>query len=272
MKKYLVLFFFILSIFILNAQNNVKLIDVRNDKIPILVDGEWQIMDHYKVLNLLEDNIYSFFGLHDKYPSALKKQMFEKTPEYTDVLVPKFQKIKEDLKNTDYAIMYYLYNNNNYNVENRNFKFTISTITPDALKQPNTFTFSNFYTTIVPKAAFELETGTFFGKPYERRYFVTPTISEEIAVDVEDAMRVHPCPYYLMFIVNIQGVKEQGNSMGFDMPYILTKPKEVYLYNEDTKTVVVDMKSIFTVPAPTPKVKAKPSTRNNTQKRTGARK
>ena len=99
MKKHLVLFFFILSIFILNAQNNVKLIDVRNDKIPILVDGEWQIMDHYKVLNLLEDNIYSFFGLHDKYPSALKKQMFEKTPEYTDVLVPKFQKIKEDLKN-----------------------------------------------------------------------------------------------------------------------------------------------------------------------------
>lgn len=245
MRKVILFFVFMLSFCALQAQNNVQIIDVRNDKIPILVDGEWQIMDHYKVLNLLNDNIYSFFGLRDKYPTALKRQMFEKSAEYTDVLVPKFQKIKEDLKNTDYAILYYLYNNNNYNVDNRNFKFTISTISPDALKQPNTFTFSNFYTTTVPNAAFELETGTFFGKPYERRFFITPTISEEIAVDVEDALRVHPCPYYLLFVVNIQGVKEQGNSMGFDMPYILTKPKAIYLYNKDTKDVVVDMNSVF---------------------------
>jgi len=253
MRKLFLFFTFVLSICVLKAQSDIKLIDVKNDKIPILVDGEWEIMDHYKVLNLLEDNIYSFFGLHDKYPSALKKQMFEKTSEYTNVLVPKFQKIKEDLKNTDYAILYYLYNNNNYSIENRNFKFTISTITPDALKQPNTFTFSNFYTTTVPQAAFKLETGTFFGRPYERRYFVTPTIAEEIAVDVEDAMRVHPCPYYLLFVVNIQGVIEQGNSMGFDMPYIITKPKAIYLYNKDTEDVVVDMNSVFTAPSTTPK-------------------
>ncbi|MDE6267389.1 MAG: hypothetical protein K2M07_08595 [Muribaculaceae bacterium] len=256
------------------AQNSVKFIDVRNDKIPILVDGEWEIMDHYKVLNLLEDNIYSFFGLHDKYHSALKKQMFEKTSEYSDVLLPKFHRIKENLKNTDYAILYYLYNNNNYNVDQRNFKFKISTISPDNLKLPNTFTFSNFYTTTVPNAAFELETGTSFGRPYEIRYFVTPTISEEIAVDVEDAMRIHPCPYYLLFVVNIQGLKEQRNSMGFDMPYILTKPKKIYLYNKDTEDVVVDMESVFTAPSPAPKVSPNPKGRTSTktQKRTTIRK
>lgn len=262
-KKIFSIIWMLISFCTLYAQNDVKFIDVKNDKIPILIDGEWEIMDHYKVLNLLEGNIYSFFGLHDKYPSALKKQMFEKTSEYKDVLLPKFQKIKENLKNTDYAILYYLYNNNNYNIHKRNFKFEITTITPDDLNLPNTFTFSNFYTTTVPKAAFELETGTFLGRPYERRYFVTPTISEEIAAEVEDAMRVHPCPYYLLIVVNIYGVMEQGNSMGFDMPYILTKPKEIYLYNKDTGDVVVDMKSVFTIPAPTPKTTSKPKRRAN---------
>lgn len=274
MKKLFTIICLLLSIFAVRAQNSVKFIDVRNDKIPILIDGEWESMDHYQVLNLLEDNIYSFFGLHDKYPTPLKKQVFEKTSEYTDIILPKFQKIKDDLKNTDYAILYYLYNNNNYDVDKRNFKFLISTITPDDLELPNTFTFSNFYTTTVPKAAFELETGTYFGRPYKRRLFVTPTISEEIGVDVEDAMRVHPCPYYLLFIVNIQGVKEQGNSMGFDMPYILTKPKEIYLYNKDSGDVVVDMKSVFTALAPTSKVTPKTKSRTHavTQERTTVRK
>lgn len=266
-KKLFTLLCFLLSFCALGAQNDVKIIDVKNDKIPILVDGEWVIMDHYKVLNLLEDNLYSFFGLHEKYPSALKKQMFEKTSEYTDILLPKFKKIKDDLKNTDYAILYYLYNNKNYDVDKRNFKFKISTISPDNLKLPNTFTFSNYYTTTVPKTAFELETGTSFGRPYEIRYFVTPTISEEIAVEVEDAMRVHPCPYYLLFIVNIQGIKEQGNSMGFDMPYILTKPKEIYLYNNDTGDAIVDMNSVFTVSEPAPKGATKPKSKVNSTMR-----
>lgn len=109
----------LLSFCVACAQKSVKFIDVRNDKIPILIDGEWEIMDHYKVLNLLEDNIYSFFGLRDKYPSDLKKQMFEKTSEYTDVLLPKFQKIKENLKNTDYAILYYLYGNTTGAIKSR---------------------------------------------------------------------------------------------------------------------------------------------------------
>ena len=273
-KKLFSIICMLLPFCVLCAQKSVKFIDVRNDKIPIFIDGEWKIMDHYKVLNLLEDNIYSFFGLHDKYPSALKKQMFEKTSEYTDVLLPRFQKIKENLKNTDYAILYYLYNNNNYNIDKRNFKFTISTISPDNLKLPNTFTFSNFYTTTVPKATFELETGILFGRPYEIRYFVTPTISEEIAVEVEDAMRGHPCPYYLLFVVNIYGVKEQGNSMGFDMPYILTKPKEIYLYNKDTEDVVFDMESVFTAPAPAPKTTSTPKSRTSSsaQKKSTTRK
>lgn len=167
-----------------------------------------------------------------------------------------------------------MYNNNNYNIDKRNFKFEISTISPDNLKLPNTFTFSNFYTTTVPKAAFELETGTLFGRPYEIRYFVTPIISEEIAVDVEDAMRIHPCPYYLLFVVNIYGVKEQGNSMGFDMSYILTKPKEIYLYNKDTGDGVVDMKSVFTAPAHAPKTTSTPKSRTSSsaQKRSTTRK
>lgn len=274
LKKLSVIICLLLTFCPVMAQNNVKFIDVRNDKIPILIDGEWEIMDHYKVLSILEDNIYSFFGLHDKYPSPLKKKMFEKTSEYTDVLLPKFQKIKEDLKNTDYAILYNLYNNNNYNVTKRNFKFKISTISPDNLKLPNTFTFSNYYTTTVPKTAFDLETGTIFGKPYEWRYFITPTISEEIAVDVEDAMRVHPCPYYLLFVVNIQGIKEQGNSMGFDMPYILTKPKEIYLYNKDTGNAIVNMSSVFTAPEPSskPANKSKRKANSQAQKRTTTRK
>lgn len=269
LKKLFAFIYLLLPFYSTQAQNNVKLIDVRNDKIPILVDGKWEIMNHNKVLNLLEDNIYYFFGLQDKYPSPLKKQIFEKTYEYTDILLPKFKKIKEDLKNTDYAILYYLYHNKNYDVDKRNFKFTISTISPENLKLPNTFTFSNYYTTTVPTAAFELETGKSFGRPYEIRYFVTPTISEEIAVDVEDAMRDLSCPYYLLFVVNIQGIKEQGNSTGFDMPYILTKSKEIYLYNEDTGNVVVDMNSVFTVPEPVPKATTKHKSRasSTTQKR-----
>lgn len=64
----------------LYAQESVKFIDVKNDRIPILVDGEWEIMDHYKVLNLLEDNIYSFFGLHDKYRSAFCSKRLQMAP------------------------------------------------------------------------------------------------------------------------------------------------------------------------------------------------
>lgn len=266
-KKLFSIICMLLSFCVACAQKSVKFIDVRNDKIPILIDGEWEIMDHYKVLNLLEDNIYSFFGLRDKYPSDLKKQMFEKTSEYTDVLLPKFQKIKENLKNTDYAILYYLYGNNNYNVGKRNFKFTISTMSPEDNIPPNTFTFSNDYTTTVPKAAFELGTGTSFGRPYEIRYFVTPTISEEIAVEVEDAMRVHPCPYYLLFVVNIYGVKDLVNHMGFNMSYILTKSKEIYLYNKDTGDVVVDMRSVFTEPASAPKSTSAPKTTSTPKSR-----
>lgn len=274
LKKLSVIICLLLTFSSIKAQQNVKFIDVKNNKIPILIDGKWEIMDSYKVTSLLENNIYSFFGLHEKYPSPLKKQMFERTSEYTDVLLPKFQKIKEDLKKTDYAILYYLYYNNNYNVDKRNFKFTISTISPENLKLPNTFTFSNYYTTTVPKAAFEFETGTIFGNPYERRYFITPTISEEIAVDVEDAMKVHPCPYYLLFVVNIQGIKKQRNDIGFDMPYILTKAKEIYLYNLDTEKVVVDMASVFTAPESNSKPvnKSQRKASSVTQKRTTTRK
>ncbi|MGM9816656.1 MAG: hypothetical protein ACI304_06315 [Lepagella sp.] len=272
MKNLSTIFCLLLSFCAIHAQNSVMCIDVNNDKIPILVDGEWEMMDHYKVLHLLEDDIYSFFGLHKKYPSALKKQMFEKTTEYTDVLVPKFQKIKKDLKNTDYAILYYLYNNNDYNVDKRIFKFSISTITPDDLEFPNTFTFENFYTTTVPKAAFELETGTFCGRPYKRRFFVTPIISEEIAIDVEDAMRVHPCPYYLLFVVNIQGVTKQDNPLGFEMSYIRTKPKEIYLYNKDTGHVVVDMKSVLTAPNTTPNSKTEKTEQQQLRKKSTTRK
>lgn len=274
MKRIAVIFLLIISIFNLKAQiDNIKIIDTRNDEIPLHVNGKWEIMDHYKVNALLNDNIYSFFNLHDKYPSELKKKMFENTSEYNEVLVPVFQQAKNDLKNTDYAILYYLYNNSDYDVKNRCFKFSISAITPDPLKHPNTFSVQNFYTITVPSIAFELETGTHFGRPYERRYFVTPTISEDIAVDVEDAMKVHPCPYSLLFIVNIEGLKEQNNSLGFSMPYILTKAKEVYLYNTDTEEVVADLNSIFTAPTPTPKssTSRKPSSGSSKKTKSGTR-
>lgn len=265
MKNIFLFISLLISAFIINAQDNViKILDARNDKIPILVNGEWQIVDHYKIDALLEDNIYSFFKLHDKYPSPLKKQMFEKTSEYNDELLPIFNQAKADLLKTNYAILYTLYRNSNYDVEKRNFQFLISAITPDALKHPNTFSVENFYTFSVPQAAFELETGTIFGRPYERRYFITPVISEEIAVEVEDGMQNHPSPYSLLFIVNIEGIKEQGNSMGFSMPYVLTKAKKAYLYNTETEEVVADLNSIFTIPDPVPQstVKSKATTRS----------
>ena len=66
-------------------------------------------MDHYKVDALLEENIYSFFELQDKYSSPLKKQIFEKTSEYNDTVIPIFKRAKEDLLKTNYAIFYNLF-------------------------------------------------------------------------------------------------------------------------------------------------------------------
>lgn len=248
MKKLLLLLYVIFSFSLLYAQEEeVKIIDTKNDRIPILVNGEWSIMDHYKVDALLEENIYSFFELQDKYSSPLKKQIFEKTSEYNDTLIPIFKRAKEDLLKTDYAIFYNLYKKSNYDVGERCFKFTISTITPDALELPNTFTFKNFYTITVPHFAFKLETGKKFGRPYERRSFVTPVFSEEIAVEIEDGMKIHPCPYSLLFVVNIEGLKEQKDGLGFPMPYVLTKAKKVYLYNTDSEEIVANFSSFFEV-------------------------
>lgn len=142
-----------------------------------------------------------------------------------------------------------MYLNNLYKISNYDVgaKFNISTLTPYALELPNTFTFKNFYTITVPHFAFKLETGKKFGRPYERRSFVTPAFSEEIAVEIEDGMKIHPCPYSLLFVVNIEGLKEQKDGLGFSMPYVLTKAKKVYLYNTDSEEIVADLNSIFEV-------------------------
>lgn len=48
MKKLLLLLYVIFSFSLLYAQEEeVKIIDTKNDRIPILVNGEWSIMDHY---------------------------------------------------------------------------------------------------------------------------------------------------------------------------------------------------------------------------------
>ena len=264
MKYIAFIFTVIFSVITLKASDDrIQGIDVKNGRIPILIDGEWEIKTLYDAQHLLEDNIYAFFGITD-CTTDLKKQVFERSTEYTDSLLPRFKKIKSDFMNTNYGVAYNLYGNSNYDVVKKCFKFEISSITATSISLPNTFTLDNYFTITVPKKAFELETYTALGKTYESRYLITPEIPVEIALDVEDSMTRHPCPYSLLFVVKIEGTKDIVN---FIVPntYTLSKAVKLYLYNTAEDRIVMSLNSIFTEQNTRSNTTTKGTTKKKTQ-------
>ena len=182
----------------------VKRIDMRNECIVLPVDTiNWDMVSRHNIGIFLNENLYAFYNLHERYPSALQRKQFEQTEEYNKVLLPKFKEIVDSVKNSYYIVTYSLHGNKNYDVDKDCFTFRIN---PPISSRPSLNEYlhiGDYYCVRLPSDLFQLNDETVFGKHVKVQYFTTPPIAVEKAIRIEEEMRKRDCAYSLFFIVKL---------------------------------------------------------------------
>lgn len=241
---------------------NKAIVNVDKEEVLLPTDGEfWELQSFDKLRAILENDLISYFDLSDKYSTPLKKQTFQKAPEYTDSLLPAFNKIRESVKNAKFYTLYNLQYNESYNVTKRCFAFNIGVDDYYTTTTPGYIGLGNCFCISFPQSRTKItKSNTSSGGYFLQQYITTPTIPEEIALRIENEMENPYCSMRLMFIVKPIKVTTERMTMNFGgyvgvqnivNKNILANTIGMYIVDIETNEVLCDLSGIFSTSATT---------------------
>jgi hypothetical protein len=236
----------------------------------------WETMDFDKLIAIINKDAISFFDLNEKYNTDLKKQAFKKTAEYTESILPSFNKICQKVKNKNFYVLYNLCGNSAYNTTKRNFSFSIGINDYNTTRTAGYIGLGNLFCTTYPSGYLSVKkTRTSAGDYFHSQYVSTPKISEDIALKIENSMENPYCSVCLMFIVKPTKISRETVTTNFGgyvgtQSYInsciLANTVGLYIVDTDTEEIICDLSSILTTQSSTSS-KAATSKRTTTTKR-----
>lgn len=204
-----------------------------------------------KMASLLRKDVITYFDLDTKYNSDLKKSVFKKTSEYSEL----YQRLMGDyniVKGSNCFLLYNLRYNNKYDVSKHNFSFKLGI---DELYRyspmPNNICFkggiSLSYPTKYVTRKQERNSLTTTGI-YNTITLSTPSISEQTAIKIEDEIDSPYCNANLLFVFKLtQSAIEKKTVSGCIIPqeYIIGKTVGAYLVNVKSEEIYADFSNIF---------------------------
>ena len=206
-----------------------------------------------EIAALLRKDVIGYFDLSDKYDTPLKTSAFKKSEEYA-TLVSRINKECDSIMQNKSYMLYSLYNNSPYDMAKHCFNFKIDFDNLAKCSTPGYFSFGGglaltFPTSYMTYKKIATNENIYGYKNYN--ILKTPTISEETALRIEENMNNVSI---LIVFKTVKSVMEDKPVIGvsgyvMEMPFILGKTIGVYLVNERTGEVYVDMSNILTQPA-----------------------
>lgn len=231
-------------------------IDYKSNEIEIPEEPMNVDLSIQKAKYLLNKDLFGYYDLSQNYPTPLQKEVFKETKEYAELL-ENFNQIYENTKNTKFYILYDLYNNSSYNLDSKSFKFKIGLNDYNTTSKAGYFGIGGDICLSYPASKLSVrKTLTRSGSDYWLdQYLTTPSISTEIALNIEKQMSVYPCPLSLLFVVVLDKVSTEQRTLDFGgyvgrktvtSQFILCKTIGLYIVNTDTNDIIADLSSVFT--------------------------
>lgn len=225
--------------------------------IPTLNDGANCRMDNFS--QLIANNPIGYYDLDNMYSTPLKLKKFKASHEYTDSILPNFKALRDSVMSATY---YYTLNLKGlqYNLQTQKFTIGFRCHSSDNTSLKGYWGIGNNINLSCPSLIEEQGALSIGGYT---QYLVTPKVSEELAVEIEDGK------YQLLFLFKFDKIRTEkrdvyGGTSGvlaFTENYILCKTTKLYLYDPEANVVIADWTSLLTVPASKPKPKARSSSK-----------
>ena len=213
--------------------------------------------DINKLAFLLNKDIFSFYDMNDKYPTQLQKNAFMKTEEYLNMVLPSFNDVYKATFESKFFVLYNLRYNKPYDTKNRCFKFRIGIRDYDKTKKIGYIGLGNALCVSFPNERLKItKLPTNDGDNYYYQDFNTPTISEDIALRIEQEINKPTCSVCLMFIVQPRQVSREVQSINFggyvgrqeiSTDFVLAKTVGLYIVDTETDEVLVDISEILSI-------------------------
>ncbi|MBP5771127.1 MAG: hypothetical protein J6W75_07165 [Bacteroidaceae bacterium] len=213
------------------------------------IDGQFIKCTTEEMSALLHKDVIAYYGLGEKYNTALKISVFKKSAEYS-TYVERLNKERDNFVQNKSYMLYSLASNSPYDINRHCFNFKIEFDNLAKCNAPNYYslggglalTFKSSYITYKKVLTNENIYGC-------KHYNVlrTPTISEETALRIEE----NQSNVSLLFVfIPTKSISENKPVIGMSgyvmtMPYVLGKVIGVYIVNEQTGEVYADISNIL---------------------------
>lgn len=233
------------------------------DKEQVLLptdDGTWKNQKFSKLIDILNEDLFSYYGLNSTYSTPLQKQTFQKSEEYTQMLLPQFKEICNKVKGASFYTLFDLRYNEPYNITKHNFSFRIGVNDYNTTTTVGYIGLGKNFCVSYPQSRTTIKKSkTSYGDYFIQQYISTPTVPEDIAITIEKGMESPYCPISLLFVVKPTKVSKEKISMNYGgyvgtqtaiNENILSKTIGLYIVNTKTKEVLADLSSIFQTTTP----------------------
>ena len=199
---------------------------------------------------ILRKDAIAYYGLDEQYNTPLKLSAYKKTDDYLDMTERIGEEYNVMTQNKTY-FLYSLANNNPYDLAKHCFNFKINFDNIAKCSTPNYFsmggglalTFPSTYMTYKKVPTNENNFGY-----WQYNILRTPTISEETALKIEENLSNTSILFIFKMTKSVIENKPILGVSGYTMevPFVLGKTIGVYIVNEKTGEVYVDMSNILT--------------------------
>lgn len=249
---------------------NKAFINIDKETVLLPTAGEyWETQSLKKLRAILGNDLFYYFDLSDEYSTQLQRQTFEKSEEYTQNLLPAFNKIKQSVKNAKFYTLFNLRYNESYDVSKRCFHFRIGVNDYNTTTTSGYIGLGNCFCITYPSTRTKItKSRTSYGDYFLQQYLTSPTIPEEIALRIEKEIEDPYCSIALMFIVKPTKVTSEKRTMNLGgyvgtqnitNQNILANTVGLYIVDTNSKEVLCDLSRILNSPTPQRKTSAKKS-------------
>lgn len=188
----------------------------------------------YKIQNILELNVVSYFKLGGYYDTDLKRELFKETDEYKQY-ESELKKIRDEMKKSSFYYIHKL--NNNYNLENSGFLYEIELYEGNYAGFPGYINHETLCIEYATKrfAQNKIDIQKRWGGSdyfYNQRVYL-PVKDKRMALRIEEAGRNQVGVLFLFKLDKTKNVKMLFSTHTF----ILTKTEGIYIVNTETGEV-----------------------------------
>lgn len=241
-----------------DMRNMYCAIDVEAKTVEMPYNSIKTSMPLERLVSLLENDLFGYFDIADKFKTNLQKSAYAKTPEYAE-LNAEFSQRNKEMKDATFYIPFNLRYNKPYDTTNKRFAFSIGATDYDITNLQGYIGFGNNVCTTYPTSRMtRSKTRTRDGLHYYISDFVqTPKVSEELALRIEKDMDNPYCETCLVFVVKMNKVSKENRTINFGgyvgtmattQHYLLAKTIGLYIVNMESNEIYCDLSSILSTP------------------------